>query len=396
MAVFASSSNPTSFGYYDHDPVFKDDADNMVTWIKRSLGDDILSVELTKKQIWSNFEHAATKFSSLVNMYQAKSSLNTLLGSVLQTGSNGLPLMTGAENRYFVNNMNFVNRQAEPYGGEIGIGGDYEIMSASFTTVAGEQDYDLQAQVSSDVSGGKKIKVLEVFHYDPLAAYRYFDARSSMVYLDSEFDFSSYNPDTIFYILPVWEDVLRFGSMKMSNKIRRSNYSFEIRNNKLRMYPIPTKAKKIWFKFTAVPDPMDPYGTESTTTDYGDHGLRAGVYGVSGSISNVANIPFGLLQYHLINSVGKTWIQDYTLSLCKQVLGRVRSKFGTIPVPNSDITLDGESLISEGKEEENKLVDDLRTYLDETTYDKVMEQERAKAEAIEEIQGRIPLGIYVG
>lgn len=393
MATFANTTSPTPFALFDTDTKFISDADSVFIFVKRSLGDDVLSVELTKKQIWSCFENATLEFSALVNSYQAKAALPTLLGSVLLTGSDGNYIMRGAENSYFVNNLEFINRQAAPFAGETGVGGDYAILSASFETVEGTQDYDLQEAIPSSISGGRKAKIYEVFHYDPLAAYRFFDAASTMGYLSNEFNFESYTPDTIFYILPVFEDVLRAGSLKLSNKVRRSNYSFEIRNNKLRLYPIPITTKTIWFKYTIVPDPVNPYNTASGSAQ---HGLPHNYYGTTGTVNSIANAPYGILPYNGINAIGKAWIFKFTLAMCKEVLGLIRGKFNSIPIPNAEVTLNFSELLSSGKDEQNKLKDDLRTYLDEMTYDKLAEREANKAEQIERTLKGVPLGIYVG
>ena len=72
MATFSSTLNPTPFGFFDSDATFQTEADAMVTFVKRKLGDDVLSVELTKKQIWSSFEEATLEYSAIVNEHQAK------------------------------------------------------------------------------------------------------------------------------------------------------------------------------------------------------------------------------------------------------------------------------------------------------------------------------------
>jgi hypothetical protein len=62
MSTFISTLNPTPFSFFDSDTTFQSEADAMVTFVKRRLGDDILSVELTKKQIWACFEEAFLEY----------------------------------------------------------------------------------------------------------------------------------------------------------------------------------------------------------------------------------------------------------------------------------------------------------------------------------------------
>ena len=81
MATFANTLNPTPFGAFDSDADFQSDGDSMVTFVKRKLGDDILSVELTKKQVWACFEESFFQYGQIVNEYQARSQLSTFLGT---------------------------------------------------------------------------------------------------------------------------------------------------------------------------------------------------------------------------------------------------------------------------------------------------------------------------
>ena len=116
MATFANTSNPTPFGFFDTESAFQTEADSMVTFVKRKLGDDILSVELTKKQVWSCFEESFLEYANLVNQAQAKSQLANLLG--VSTSS-----MDAIGNKFPRENLEFMLRRAEPYAMEAGTGG---------------------------------------------------------------------------------------------------------------------------------------------------------------------------------------------------------------------------------------------------------------------------------
>ena len=224
MATFVQTLNPTPFGFFDSDPDFQTEADAMVVFVKRKLGDDILSVELTKKQIWACFEEAMLEFGAIVNMNQAKSQLANLLG--LPTGS-----LTGSENLFPRENVDFLMRRAEPYSIEAGLGGSYNIISGSIELERYRQDYDLYTELkdengdllfsSSLNNPPTRMKIMDVFHFSPQAAYRFFDTTSAINYLNNEFSFESFTPETVFYVLPVFEDVLRGGMLDMSSPADR-------------------------------------------------------------------------------------------------------------------------------------------------------------------------------
>jgi len=388
MATFASTTSPTPFGVFDDYTDFQTEADNMVVFVKRKLGDDVLSVELTKKMIWSSFEEATLEYGSILHQYQAKSTLLNYLG--YSTGSD-------VQQKLPRQNLEYLTRFSEPYAMEANIGGSYNFMSGSITLEDGRQDYDLttelkngddtalftlgsNAETSADgtlhLKG--KMKIAEVYHFNPQAAYRFFDTTSAINYLNNEFSFESFTPETIFYVLPVFEDILRAGQLDTSNRVRRSNYSYQVTGTKIRIFPTPTgqlDGKKLWIKVRHYPDPLNPSYTDNS------------IYGVS----DLSNIPYNNLDYNKINSIGRQWIRQYTLALSMETLGRVRSKFGSIPVPGSDVSLDGKDLISEGRSDKEKLVTSLKEMLETLTYDSLIEKSAARAENLMKQLKHVPI-----
>jgi len=376
MPVFAQIQNATPFGFYDEEEDFRTEADSMVTFIKRKLGDDILSVELTKKQIFACFEESVLEYSSILNQYQAKSQLVNYLG--YPTGS----IMSGSEEKYPRDNLEYLTRFAEPYAMEAGIGGSYNLISGSIELSSGRQDYDIYKELKHedgslvfDEDKGK-IKIAEVYHFNPQAAYRFFDTTSAINYLNNEFSFESFTPETIFYVLPVFEDIMRAGQLDLSNRVRRSNYSYRVDGTKIRIFPMPTvEGKSLWLRIRQYPDPQAPA--------YKD----ASVYGVS----NMGNIPFGNIPYKGINSIGRQWIRQFTVALCKETLGHIRSKFGSIPVPGAEVSLNGGDLITHGREEKDKLITSLKEMLDTMTYDKLIEMQSTRAENMNKQLKYVPM-----
>ena len=360
MSSFAFTMNPTPFGFFDTDVEFQKEADAIVSFTKRKLGDDILSVELTKKQIWASLEEGFLEYGRIINEADAKSQLNNLLG--YPTGSN-----VNISGLFPKQNLEYLLRMAEPYAMEAGIGGSYNEVSGSIQLINRQQDYDIYETLKDGsgnllVSSSKnnprtKMRIREVFHYDPQAAYRFFDTTSAVNYLNNEFAFESFTPETVFYVLPVFEDILRAGQMEISNRVRKSNYSYKIMGSKIRIYPMPggeTPMPKLWISVSFGPDPFNPDIEDGT------------IYGVS----NMSNVPYGLFEYNKVNSVGRQWVRQYCLALCKELLGQVRSKFSSVPIPNADLTLNGGELISQGREDQGRLRDQLVELLDSLTYGK--------------------------
>jgi hypothetical protein len=393
VATFSQTTNPTPYGFFNNESNFQTEADNIVIFVKRKLGDDVLSVELTKKQIWASLEESALEFSSILNQYQAKSQLPQFLGQST-TGSDGA--MSGSEGRYPRENLEYLTRFAEPYAENAGVGGSYNMLSGSIQLKRGQQDYDIYNSLkdsndslifSSSLNPLRtKLQISEVFHFNPQAAYRFFDTTSAINYLNNEFSFESFTPETIFYVLPVFEDILRAGQLDISNRVRRSNYSYKIVGTKVRIFPKPTveNPQKLFIRVKFFSNPLNP--------SYQDDTIKG--------VSNLSDIPFGNLEYNNINSIGRQWIRQYALAVSTELLGRIRSKFGNIPIPGSDLTLNGGDLVTQGREDQTNLKTQLKEMLDTMTYDKLMETAAARAEFINKQLKYVPmpngLAIFMG
>ena len=387
MATFENTSNPTPYGIFDSDASFQSDADNTVVFVKRKLGDDILSVELTKKMIWSNLEESCLEYGAILHQYQARSTMLNYLGYT--TGST-------VEQKLPRENLEYLSRFAEPYAMEAGVGGSYNMISGSIELQNGRQDYDLHTELKD--GGGNalfnlgsnavtssdgtyhlkgKMKISEVYHFNPLAAYRFFDTTSAINYLNNEFSFESFTPETIFYVLPVFEDILRAQQLDTSNRVRRSNYSYEISGTKIRIFPTPTSntEKKLYIRVRQYPDPTSPSYKDATIA----------------GVSNMSNLPFGNIEYKKINSIGQQWIRQYTLALSREQLGIVRSKFGNIPIPGGDVTLNGGDLVSQGREDQKDLKTQLKEMLETMTYDKLIEIQSTRAEQMNKQLRYVPM-----
>jgi hypothetical protein len=422
MANFMNTMRPTSFGLFDADPAFQVDADKVVTFVLRKLGEDVLSVELTKKEIWTCFEEATLAFNALMIEYQAKSNLSSLLGS--PTGSLNSQTnfsQINLTNTYVRPTLEFLVRQAEPYAAEIGYGGIQNTYSGSITLTVGKQDYDLYTDLKDESgtpmaslmpSGSTgKLKIHEVFHDAPIQYV--FNSNLASNFIAQGLPVESYIPDTRFYVLPLFEDVLRAGMLEAAQRVRRSHYSFKIAGRFIRIYPVPNNLvpsynDKLWIRFSypqsAAPELLITSTLSSSITPSGSNNVYqtfsdSTIYGVS----NPANVPYGLISYSSLNPWARHWIYEYTLAMSKELLGLIRGKLKTIPLPSGDLQLNGEELISQAREDKEILLNGengLRSKLDSLSYDKLAELEATKAENLMKQMKMLPIppgyGIKMG
>lgn len=384
MATFAETVNPTAFGLFDSDASFIADADSMVTFVKRSLGDDVVGVELTKRAIWQSFERATLEWGNLVSQYQAKSLLTTYLGQA--TGSN-------ESTTYPHQTFELLLRQAEPYAIQANLGGNYYQTLGKLPLQVNKQDYDLHTDLV-DASGSvvfntqpagsrKRLRVMEVFHFAPHTAYRFFDSTSAINFLNNEFTFESFTPETIFYVLPVFEDMLRAQQIATSFRVRRSHHSYRIfGDGKLRIMPIPTKSPP-GNLFVRVAFRQSPTGTNDPYETDEDGSL--------GGVNSISNFPFETIPYNTITAIGKQSIRELTLAYCKEVLGLIRGKVQGIPIAGETVTLNYDTLITQGREDAERVKERIMALLEDTTYDKLLEKEASKAENLMKQLRMVPI-----
>lgn len=371
-----TTMKPTPFGYYDSSPGFQADADKVVVYVLRRHGNDSLEVELTKKQIWACFEEAVLSFNANIIEYQAKSNLETILG--LPSGS--FDPVTGRTNinltdAYIQPNLEFLVRQVEAYASEVGYGQSQDSYSGSINLVDGQQHYDLSTDLVDDngtpllsyLSGSGRMKVFEVYHFAPINYV--FNSNLASNYVATGLPVESYIPDTRFYVLPLHEDVLRANMFKTAQQVRRSNYRFRISGRTLSIYPIPqntqsTMRNKLWVRigfpsfFTDGTIASGAFGGSGSISVSGSSGFLPPLWGGSivGVTAHPANMPMGLINYDSLNPWAKNWIFQYTLALCTVLLGRIRSKFKSFPIPGSELSLNGDDLVSQGREDLNNLL----------------------------------------
>lgn len=362
----------TPFGYYDDDYQFQINADKVANWCAKRLGYPILEVELQDVNFYAAFEEAVTEFSTQVNMSNAKDYMLTLVGT---------PQSNELSGRVVQPNLGRTIELAKQYGSEAGSGGDVDYKKGYIDLVPGTSSYDLNALWANTQESGSRIEIKRIFHEFSPAIVRYFDpyvgtGAGTQQLLDS-FGWGSYSPAVSFLVMPLYADLLRMQAIEMNDQIRKSNYSFEIRNNKLKIFPIPTTELKLWFDYIKVDDRNNPLKFNS------------------GSVSDISNIPYSRLEFTNIKDIGLQWIYKYTLAIAKEMLGLVRGKYSTIPIPGAEATLNGTDLVSQGREDKTNLITELKELLDALGRKAQMEQEQAISTAMQSQLNKVPLYIYI-
>ncbi len=370
-------SGSTPFGLYDSDSTFQSDGPKFAKWCAQRLGYPIMAIEMQDVQFYTCFEESISEYSSQVNQFNIRENLLSLRGQA--TGSN-------VTHKRITPNLADAIRISEQYGTEAGVGGTVDFKSGSISVNSGSQVYDLNTLYADVSESGAAIEVRKVYYESSPAVQRYFDpyagtGAGSYNMLDS-FGWGGMTPAVQFMMMPIYADILRIQAIEFNDQMRKSAHTFELRNNKIRIFPKPTSTYKLWFEYVLKSDRDDP-----TQTAYGE---------TSNTVSDFSNVPYNNMEYQFINDVGKQWIRKYGLALSKELLGMVRSKYGSIPIPNAETTLDGDTLRGEASAEKEALITQLRENLEASSRKLMLEADSEEATRLQEKLQKVPLPIYIG
>ena len=370
-----TSGSSTPFGIYDNDSLFQSDAPKVASWCAKRLGYPIIDIELQGDNFFAVFEEAVSEYSAQVNQFNIRNNLGSLEGQ--PTGSNYThKSVNGSE----LNNIITIN---EGYGTLANVGGRTDIKKGSISLTTGQQEYDLQTLWADVSESGERIDVTKVYHEATPAINRFFDPYSvsgqGTLNLIDEFGFGSFSPAAQFILMPIYEDMLRIQQIEFNDQFRKSAHTFNIVNNKLQIFPIPTSDYNLWFEYQVKKD----FRENNTIV-------------LDNVVSDYSNIGYNFAEYTKINDVGKQWIRKYTLALAKEMLGAIREKYNTVPIPGSEVSLDGAALRAEAQSEKDALIEQLRENLNEVSKKVRMENEASMVDQQQTIIQKVPLNIYIG
>jgi len=365
----------TPFGTYDNEYAFQSDAPKVSEWVAKRLGYPVQNVELVDDNLFACFEEAVSEYSAQVNQFNIRNNLDTLKGNPTGTNYSG-KLVQGT-------NLPDLIAISDAYGTLSGVGGKTNVKKGSIDLVANQQIYDLNALWADVSESANRIDVVKVFHEPTPAINRFFDPYSisgqGTLNLIDEFGFGSFSPAAQFVLMPIYEDMLRIQAIEFNDQFRKSAHTFNITNNKLQIFPIPTTNGKLWFEYFV----RNEFIQNSTAV-------------TPNVVSDYANVGYDFIPYQTINDVGKQWIRKYTLALAKELLGAIREKYSSVPIPGSEISLDGAALRAEAQTEKDALIEQLRENLEELSRKTQFEIRNNEANFQQEMLRKVPLTIYVG
>ena len=374
-------SGSTPFGYYDFDSQFQSDGPKVANYVARKLGYPVMDVELQDLNIYACFEEAISVYSEELYQLAIKDNFLSLIGS---------PTGSPFNNQVIVPNLNSIVTLAEAYGTQAGVGGFTEWYTGSIILKNGQQVYDLQEWgiSGSIIQQGDRIVVKNIFYQSTPAINQYYDPYigGSINYqgASENFGWASYSPGLNFTLFPVFWDIQRIQEIEMSNQVRRSAFTFELINNKLRIFPRPeVDGVPLWIQYSKQSEQSNALANSPYS-------------GSTNLITNPSNVPYNQITYASINSPGRQWINEFTLALASELLGIIRGKYSSVPIPGADVTLNGSDLISKGRDMQEKLREKLRTDLTDMSRQAQLERKKSETDSMTDTLNQVPLFIYIG
>ena len=378
------------FGFYNNSIDFQNDCVKVAEFCATRLGYPLVDIELQSSSFFTAFEEAITVYGNELYAYLVRDNMLTLEGFAIDD-------FIFLNDSIITPNLGAIIKMSEQYGAEAGTGGNINYYSGSIPTTASVQEYDLgQWAVDAGITGSIEIK--RVFYEEPTpASARYLSPYDGFGFGGAAAagvtGLGGFGGAGGFLMMPLNYDMQVIQAIEMNEMVRQSNYSFEMHNNVLRVFPIPgpfvhtnddtsysgSCVGNMWFEYIKV-----------------DDRTSGSVDPACGRVTNASNMPYTNPDYDLINSIGRQWIFEYTLALVKEILGYVRGKYGTIPIPNSNITLNQSDLLAAATAEKTALLERLRAYFDETSRASLLARRANEKESRDKELEGVPNFIYIG
>ena len=385
----------TSFGYYDNDVNFQLDSDKVVKWVTRQLGYPMVEVELTNEQLYDSFESAITIYSREIYNFKLRDNFGFLDGSQVPNSST-----FDISKVVITPSLGATIRMSKQYGSESLIGGNIKLYSGSIDLHSHIQTYDLKqwAVTSGSMRPDEEFEIKQIFYHKRPAVTRIYDPTMGGVISDGnilsqngfeDLAYSGYG--TNYLMMPIDFDILRIQAVEFNDEIRRSAYSFQMMNNEIRIFPLPTRDSKLFFNYIKIAErdaSFNPAYLQSGSSVYSNTNTTL--------ITNVSNVPYKNMTYSSINSSGRDWIMNMTLAIAMRMLAMVRGKSDRVPLANNEsITLNSADLYTQSDKKETDLLQQLRDMLEATSRSKQLEKQALEKNYMQDTLSGVAMPFYI-
>jgi hypothetical protein len=383
-----SLPSPTPFGFYDADPQFQVDANKVSNFCALRLGYPIENIELQDINFWAGFEEATTIYGNELYAFQTRDNYLNFEGASTNTNVN---------NSLITPSFETIVRLSQQYGEEAGVGGNVTYYKGLLPLAAGQQKYDLKQWATNEgITGGIEIK--KVFFQPPPAINQLYSPMlgtgpGGLGGVPAAGVYGMGYGYTNYMMMPTSFTMANINAIEMQNTVTLSNYTFELINNVISVFPIPGTGIQDGFG-----GELEGFNNYYLVFEYIklEDRINSAYSNGNNLITNTSNVPYINPVYSQINSIGRSWIFEYTLALAKEMLGYVRGKYSTIPIPGDSVTLNQQDLLSSATTTKEALITRLRDYFDQTSRQALLERRAAESVARVNEINNVPMTIFIG
>lgn len=339
----------------------------LYTRIRHLLGAPLRSVEITDEMMDSLLELSVSDYSQYVLNWLIDSQWTSLWGLNLDEQSLARALITKS--------LDYETRFTYAYSKIVGLqaGGDSVIKKDFIQLQQNQQIYEIPA--------GREIN--EVLWFTPAELTNIlFDPWSFGVMggpgLGGPGGYSQIGYSGSYFLMPAFDMLLRMQEINIQRRIISPDLTYYITalpEGKKALHLLNTPGGKfdfgnaefykgkVWYWYYDV-GPADRNKCLAENPDI---------------IKLPSDVPLEGLNWIDLNNPAQQWVRRWFTAYVKETLGRVRGKFsGNLKTPDSELTMDYTSLLTEGKDEKTKLIEELigaEGTLTRLRPEKVMERE---------------------
>ena len=358
--------------------------------IRHLLGAPLRGVELEDEQMDTLLEFSIDQYSQYVHDWLIESQWTSLYNLNVDTQSVA---------RAFVSkSLDYETRYTYAYSKIVGLqaGGEWELKKDYIQLVPNQQIYEIPANREINELLWFSPPELNNMLFDPWTfggiAGGGISGPAGYAQLG--------NMSGSYFMMPAFDMLLRMQEINIQRRIIAGDLTYRITalpGGKKAIHLMNTPGGKFDFGNSTLAKGKVWYWYYDTTEGGRDQCLKDN----PDIIKLPSDVPIDKLSWVDLNHPAQIWVRNWFIASCKETLSKVRGKYsGNLKTPDSELTMDYQSLATEGKDEKTKLIEELigaEGKLTRLRPDKVLEREALIAENLnKQLKFRaMPRQIYV-
>lgn len=346
--------------------ITQQEKEKLYTQVFHLLGMPVRGIELTEEQMDTFIELALSEYEQYVSDWLIESQWSALAGLDIDTQS-----LTRA---FTTRSLDYETQYSHSYSKIVGLqaGGESELKKDYFDLVAGQQMYEIPA--------GREINELLWYSRSELTDSiidPFLGGFGGLGGISGSGGFAQMANGGSYFMMPAFDLLLRMQDRNIKNRLIGGDLTYRITagpngTKMVHLYNVPggrfdfanmRRNNKVWYWY---------YDTIDRDTCLKNN-------------KDIVKLPSDIeteeLTWGSLNKPAQNWVRKYLIAFAKEGLARIWGKFsGDLQVPDSQVKLDYNSLLTEARDEKSKLVEELMQRLERLRPEKILERKGNEAE----------------